>query len=40
MIEMSIKKINEAFTEEEFERLKKAKGGKSWHNFIMELAAK
>jgi len=34
---MTIKKISESFTEEEFTRLKKAKGNKSWHDFIMEL---
>lgn len=35
---MTIKKISESFTEKEFEQLKKAKGDKSWHNFIMQLA--
>ena len=37
-MKMAIKKISESFTEEEFERLKKVKGDKSWHDFIMELA--
>lgn len=35
---MAIKKISESFTEDEFKRLKKVKGNKSWHDFIMELA--
>jgi len=33
-----MKRINEVFTDEEFERLKQNKGNKNWHNFIMELA--
>ena len=33
-----MKTINETFTDEEFERLKKAKGDKSWHDFILGLA--
>ena len=33
-----MKKINETFTDEEFERLKKAKGKKTWHDFILNLA--
>lgn len=32
-----MKKISETFTEEEFTRLKKAKGKQSWHDFILEL---
>lgn len=33
-----MRRVNEVFTDEEFEHLKKAKGSKSWHDFIMELA--
>lgn len=33
-----MKKISETFTDEEFEGLKKKKGDKNWHDFIMELA--
>jgi len=33
-----MKTINETFTDEEMDRLKKAKDNKSWHDFIMELA--
>jgi len=33
-----MKRVSETFTDEEFARLKKAKGEKSWHDFIMELA--
>ncbi len=33
-----MKRITETFTDAEFLRLKKAKGKKNWHNFIMELA--
>jgi len=33
-----MKKINETFTDEEFERLKKAKGTMTWHDFILILA--
>jgi hypothetical protein len=32
-----MKKINEVFEDEEFELLKKKKGNKTWHDFIMEL---
>ena len=32
-----MKRISEVFTDEEFERLKKNKDTKSWHDFIMEL---
>ena len=32
-----MRSINEKFTDEEFKRLEKAKGGKTWHNFIMTL---
>jgi len=32
-----MKTVNEVFTDEEFERLKKSKAGKNWHDFIMEL---
>jgi len=35
-----MKRIAEVFEDAEFERLKKAKGTKSWHDFIMELASK
>lgn len=31
-----MKTINETFTDEEFERLVKAKGDKTWHDFILE----
>ena len=31
-----MKSINEQFTEEEFQKLKKAKGSKSWRQFILE----
>jgi hypothetical protein len=33
-----MKTINETFTDEEIERLKIAKGNRSWHDFIMDLA--
>ena len=33
-----MKRINETFTEEEFKLLLEAKGKKTWHEFIMELA--
>jgi predicted CopG family antitoxin len=33
-----MKTINESFTDEEFERLKRKKGKRSWHDFIMSLA--
>jgi predicted CopG family antitoxin len=33
-----MKHINEAFEDHEHKQLKKAKGKKSWHDFIMELA--
>jgi len=33
-----MKQIRETFTDEEFERLKKAKGKLTWHDFIMQLA--
>lgn len=33
-----MKRINETFTEEEFEALLKAKKEKNWHDFIMSLA--
>lgn len=33
-----MKRINEAFTDEEFKLLKAKKDGKSWHDFIMTLA--
>lgn len=32
-----VKQINVAFDDEEYEKLRKAKGKKSWHNFIMSL---
>ncbi|MBA7689111.1 hypothetical protein ES703_97606 [subsurface metagenome] len=32
-----MKRINETFTDAEFELLKRAKDKKNWHNFIMEL---
>jgi len=35
-----MKKISETFTDEEFDLLKKAKGAKTWHDFIMLLAEK
>ena len=35
-----MKRINETFTDAEFQRLKKAKGKKNWHDFILELANK
>jgi hypothetical protein len=35
-----MKHLRETFTEEEFARLKKAKGKTTWHAFIMRLAAK
>jgi len=28
--------INETFTDEEYDQLNKAKGEKTWHDFIME----
>ena len=33
-----MRRINETFTCEEFDRLLKAKGKKTWHDFILELA--
>lgn len=33
-----VKIINVAFEDEEHEKLKRAKGRKSWHNFILEMA--
>lgn len=33
-----MKTLNETFTDEEFELLKKVKGKRSWHDFIMTLA--
>jgi len=33
-----MKQIRETFTDEEFERLKKAKGTQTWHDFILILA--
>lgn len=33
-----MKQINVTFTDKEFKRLKKAKGSKTWHSFILELA--
>jgi len=33
-----LRPINETFTEEEFQKLKTAKGKKTWHDLIMELA--
>ena len=33
-----MKVLNETFTDDEFEKLKKAKGKKSWHDFIYSLA--
>jgi len=33
-----VKTINETFTDEEYERLKKAKNNKNWHDFILEMA--
>lgn len=35
-----MKRIYEFFTEEEHERLKEAKGNKTWHDFIMTLVDK
>jgi len=32
-----MKRINEVFTEEEFEQLLKTKDGLTWHDFIMKL---
>jgi len=32
-----MKTINVTFEDEEYERLVKKKGDKSWHNFIMEI---
>jgi hypothetical protein len=32
-----MKRINEAFEEKEFKRLKKKKGKQTWHDFIMTL---
>ncbi len=32
-----MKRITETFTDAEFQRLKKVKGKKNWHNFILEL---
>jgi len=34
----SMKRISEVFTNDEFARLKKVKGKKSWHDFILGLA--
>jgi predicted CopG family antitoxin len=31
-----MKTLNEKFTDEEYEKLKTAKGTKSWHDFILE----
>lgn len=31
-----LKALNEKFTKEEFDKLTKAKNGKSWHDFILE----
>ena len=33
---MVIRTINERFTEEEFDKLKEAKGKLTWHDFIMK----
>ena len=33
-----MRSITEKFEDDEFERLSKAKGDKTWHDFIMELA--
>jgi predicted CopG family antitoxin len=33
-----MKNLNETFTDEEFEKLKQAKGKLSWHDFILQLA--
>ena len=35
-----MKVINETFTDEEFEFLKKIKDGLSWHDFILDMAKK
>lgn len=35
-----MKQISVVFTDEEFERLKKAKGGRTWRQFILSLAEK
>ena len=32
-----MKTLNEVFTDKELERLKKAKGGENWHDFILRL---
>lgn len=37
---MKMRTLNETFTEEEFEKLRSAKGDKTWHDFIMELVKK
>jgi len=33
-----MKHLSEKFTEDEYDRLKSAKGDKSWHDFILESA--
>ena len=35
-----VKHLRETFSDEEFARLKKAKGPRTWHDFIMTLAEK
>jgi hypothetical protein len=35
-----VKHLRETFTEEEMKRLQRAKGKRTWHDFIMKLAAK
>lgn len=35
-----MKTIHETFDDNEMELLKRAKGSKTWHSFIMELAKK
>lgn len=32
-----MKTINETFTDEEYEALKKSKADKNWHDFILQL---
>jgi hypothetical protein len=32
-----MKTVNEVFTDEEHEQLKRKKGNKRWHDFILEL---
>lgn len=37
-VSLPVKHLQETFSEEEFERLRRAKGDMSWHDFILSLA--